>query len=95
MVLKVQSGTTGGPQIQDYFHNNENYSAQFISVTQSCLTLCDLMDCSTTGFPAHHQLPEPTQTHAHRVSDAIQLSHPLLSPPSPAFNFSQHQGLFQ
>ena len=47
------------------------------------------------GFPVHQQLPEPTQTHVHGVSDAIQPSHPLLSPSPPAFNLSQHQGLFQ
>ena len=51
--------------------------------------------CSTPGHPAHHQVPELTQTHVHRVSDAIQLSHPVLSPSPPAFNLSQHQGLFQ
>ena len=65
------------------------------SVTKSCLTLCDPMDCSTPGFPVHHQLPEFTQTHVHRVSDAIQPSHPLLSPSPPAFSLPQHQGLFQ
>ena len=65
------------------------------SVTQSCLTLCETMDCSTPGFPVHHQLPELTQTHVHWVSDAIQPSHPLSSPSPPAFNLSQHQGLFQ
>ena len=53
------------------------------------------MDWSMPGFPAHHQLPEPTQTHVHHVSDAIQPSHPLSSPSPPAFNLSQHQGLFQ
>ena len=53
------------------------------------------MDCSTPGFPVHHQLPEPTQTHVHRIGDAIQTSHPLPSPSPPAFNLSQHQGLFQ
>ena len=53
---------------------------QFSSVTQLCLTLCDLMDCSTPGFPVHYQLPEFTQTHVHQVSDAIQPSHPLSSP---------------
>ena len=58
------------------------------------LTLCDPMDCCTPGLPVHHQLPELAQTRVHRVSDAIQPSHPLLSP-SPAFNFPQHQGLFQ
>ena len=67
---------------------------QFSSVIQSCLTLCNLMDCSMPGLPVHHQLPELTQTHVHRVDDAIQPSHPLLSP-SPTFNLSQHQGLFQ
>ena len=65
------------------------------SVAQTCLTLCDPLDCSTPGFPVHHQLPELTQTHVHRVNDAIQPSHPLLSPSPPAFNLSQHQGLFQ
>ena len=65
------------------------------SVTQSCLTLCDPMDCSTPGFPVHHQLPELAQTHVHRVSAAIQPSHPLLSPTPPAFNLSQLRGLFQ
>ena len=68
---------------------------QFSSVTQSCLILCDTMDCSTPGLPVHHQLPEFTQTHVHWVSDAIQPSHPLLSPSPPALNLSQHQGLFQ
>ena len=53
------------------------------------------MDCSTPGLPVHHQHPELTQTHVHRVSDAIQPSHPLLSTSPPAFNISQHQGLFQ
>ena len=67
---------------------------QFSSVTQSCPTLCGPRDCSTPGFPVHHQLPEPTQTHVHWVGDAIQPSHPLLSP-SLAFNLSQHQSLFQ
>ena len=68
---------------------------QFSSVTQSCLTLCDPMDCNTSGLPVHHQLPEFTQTHVHWVGDAIQPSHPPSSPSPPAFNFSQHQGLFQ
>ena len=70
-------------------------SVQFSSVAQSCLTLCDHMDCSTPGFPVHHQLPELTQTHVHWVGDAIQPSHPLSSPCPPAFNLSQHQGLFR
>ena len=65
------------------------------SVAQSCLTLCNPMNCSTPGLPVHHQLLEFTQTHVHRVSDAIQPSYPLSSPSPPAFNLSQHQGLFQ
>ena len=60
-------------------------SVQFSSVAQSCLTLCDPMDCSTPGLPVHHQLPEFTQTHVHRVSDAIQPSHSLSSPSPPPF----------
>ena len=70
-------------------------SVQFSSVTQSCPTLYDPMNRSTPGLPVHHQLPEFTQTHAHRVGDAIQLSHPLSSPSPPAPNSSRHQGLFQ
>ena len=70
------------------------FKLQFSSVAQSRLTLCDPMDCSMPGLPVHHQLPEFTQTHVHRVSNTIQPSHPLPSP-SPAFNLSQHQGLFQ
>ena len=69
-------------------------SVQFSSITQSCPTLCNPMNCSTPGLPIHHQLPEFTQTHVHRVGDAIQPSHPLSSP-SPAPNPSQHQSLFQ
>ena len=68
---------------------------QFSSVIQSCPTLFDPVDCSTPGLPVHHQLPQFTQTHAHWVGDAIQLSHPLLSSSPPTFNYSQHQGLFQ
>ena len=67
--------------------------AQFSSVAQSCLTLCDPMDCSTPGFPVHHQLPELAQTHVHQVGDAIQPSHPLSSHSLPAFNLAQHQSL--
>ena len=62
---------------------------------QSCLTLCDPINCSMPGLPVHQQLQEPTQTHVHRVTDAIQPSHPLSSPSLPAPNPSQHQGLFQ
>ena len=68
---------------------------EFSSAAQSCLTLCDPMNCSTPGLPVHHQLPEFTQTDVHRVSNAIQPSHPLSSPSPPAPNPSQHQGLFQ
>ena len=64
---------------------------QFSSVAQSCLTLCDPMNRSTPGLLVHHQLPEFTETHVHRVSDAIQPSHPLLSPFPPALNPSQHE----
>ena len=70
-------------------------SVQFSSVTQSCLILCDPMNCSMPGLLVHHQLPEFPQTHVHRVGDAIQPSHPLASPSPPAFHLSQHQGLFQ
>ena len=70
---------------------------QFSSVTQSCLrpTLCDPMNCSTSGLPVHHQLPEFTQTYLHWVSDAIPPSHLLPSPSPPTFNLSQQQGLFK
>uniref|UniRef100_A0AC11EJG2 RALBP1 associated Eps domain containing 1 n=1 Tax=Ovis aries TaxID=9940 RepID=A0AC11EJG2_SHEEP len=68
---------------------------QFISVAQSCPTLCDPMNHSTPGLPVHHQLTEFTQTHVHRVVDAIQPSHPLSSPSPPAPSPSHHQSLFQ
>ena len=68
---------------------------QFSSVTQLCLTLGDPMDCSTPGFPVHHQLPELTQTHIHWVSDIIQPLHSLPSPSPSTLSLSQHQGLFQ
>ena len=70
-------------------------SVQFSSVAQSCPALWDPINCSMPGLPVHHQLPEFTQTHVHRVSDAIQPSHPLSSPSLPAPNPSHHQGLFQ
>ena len=70
-------------------------SVQFSSVAQLCLILCDPMNHSTPVLPVHHQLPEFTQTHVRRVSDNIQLSHPLSAPSPPALNHSQHQGLFQ
>ena len=68
-------------------------SVQFSSFAQSCPTLCNPMNRSMPGLPVHHQLPEFTQTHIHRVSDAIQPSHPLSSPSPPAPNPSQHQSL--
>ena len=70
-------------------------SVQFSSVAQLCPTLCDPMNRSTPGLPVHHQLPGFTQTHVHRVGDAIQPSHPLSSPSPPAPNPSQYQSLFQ
>ena len=73
----------------------EPWNIQFSSVAQSCLTLCDPMNHSMPGLAVHHQLPEFSQTHVHRVSDAIQPSHPLSSPSPPAPNSSQHHGVFQ
>ena len=75
--------------------NPMDYTVQFSSVAQSCLTLCPPMDCSMPGLRVHHQLQELTQTRVHRVGDAIQSSHPLSSPSPPALNLSQHQGPFQ
>ena len=72
-----------------------DHISQFSSVAQSCPTLCDPTNCRTPGLPVHHHLPEFTQTHVHRISDAIQPSHPLLSPSLPAPKLSQHQSLFQ
>ena len=72
-----------------------HHNVQFNSGVQLCPTFCDPMDCSTPGIPVHHQLPKLTQTHVHWVGDAIQGSHHLSSPSRPAFNLSQHQGLFK
>ena len=66
-----------------------------VQFTQSCPTLCDVKDCIAPGLPIRHQLTEFTHTHVHSVGDAIQPSHPLLSPSPPDFNLSQHQGLFK
>ena len=77
------------------FFVNQFRSVQFSSVAQLCPTLCNPMNCSTPGLPVFHQLPEFTQTHVHQVHDAIQPSYPLSSSSPPAFNLSQHQGLFQ
>ena len=74
-----------------FFHS----TSQFSSVSQSCTTLCNPMNYSMPDFSVHHLLPQLAQIHAHWVSDAIQLSHPLSSPSPPTFNLSQHQGLFQ
>ena len=71
------------------------FSSSVSSVAQPCLTLCDPVDCSTPGFPVHHQLMELAQTHDHHVGDAIQPSHPLSSPSPFVFNLFQHQGLFK
>ena len=69
-------------------------SIQLSSISQSCPTLCNPINRSTPGLPVHHQLPEFTQTHVHRVRDAIQPSHPRSFPSPPAPNPSQHQSLF-
>ena len=82
-------------QSQQFLGDAYRFLIQFSLVTHSCLTLCHPMNRSTPGLPVHHQLPEFTQTHIHRVSDAIQPSHPLSSPSPPAPNPSQHQSLFQ
>ena len=74
--------------------NTSISSVQLISIAQLYLTLCDPMDCSMPGFPDQRQLLKLAQTHVHRVGDAIQPSYPLSSP-SPAFNLSEHQGLYQ
>ena len=86
----------------EYSHGTQNilmiffsHSVQFSSVPQSCPTLCNPMNCSILGLSVHHQVLELTQTHVHRVSDAILPSHPLSSPSPPAFNLAQHQGLSQ
>ena len=88
-VLRVQ--WSPGQMEYGALHWKRNH---FSSVTQLCPTLCNPTDCSITGFPVHHQLPELTQTHVHQVGDAIQPPNPLSSPPS-AFNISQYQGLFK
>ena len=70
------------------------FDIQFSSVAQVCLNLCNPVNCSMPGLPVHHQLPKFTPTHVHWVGDAIQPSHPLSSPSSPAFNLSRHHSLF-
>ena len=82
-------------QILYHMATGDAVNSQFSSVALSCPSLCNPIDCSTSGFPVHHQLPELTQTHIHWVSDAIQPSHPLSSPSPSAFDLSQHQSLFK
>ena len=72
-----------------------SWNCKLSSIIQLCLTLCNPMNHSTSGLPVHQQLPEPTQTHVHWVSDASQPAHPLSSPSPPTLNLSQHQGLFK
>ena len=93
--LVLRRNTSWTLTVNHLLHKYSLISIQFSSVAQLCPTLCHPMDCSTPGLPAHHQLLEFTQTHVHWVGDAIQPSHPLSSPSSPAFSLSQHQGLFK
>ena len=98
MEVSLKEFTTDGQQAYEKMLMSliiQFSSVQFSSVAQSYPTLCDPMNCSRPGLPLHHQLPGFTQTHVHRVSDAIQPSHPLSSPSPPAPNPSQHQNLFQ
>ena len=81
-------------KLQPIMYSNMIIFIMMISSVQSCPTLCDPMDCSMPGLPVHHQYPELIQTHVHRVSDAIQPSHPLSSHSPPAFNLSQHFPVF-
>ena len=93
-----KGGNPGHCNVKETQYPHVMWEAPFSSVrsvAQSCPTLCDLMNRSTPGLPVHHQLLEFTHTHAYRVGDAIQPSHPLPSPSPPAPNPSQHQGLFQ
>ena len=81
VVHGVTKSWTWLKRLSTHIHIYYMYMNQFSSVTQSCLTLCDPMDCSTPGFPVHHQLLELAQTHVHQVGDAIQPLHPLSSYP--------------
>ena len=93
--LDIMQQITQSKSFVFWLLNKLNLNIQFSSVAQSCWTLCDPMNRSMPGLPDNHQLPEFTQTHVHRVSDAIQPSHPLSSPSPPAPNPSQHHSLFQ
>ena len=84
-----------GQEVETLFRKPADQEDDGLSSLKSCPTICNLMDYSTPGFPVHHQLLELAQTHVNWVSDAIQPSHPLPSPYLPAFNLSQHQGLFK
>ena len=91
--FQIGKGIHQGCILSPWLFNLYAGSVQFSLVAQSCLTLCDPMNCSTPGLPVHHQLLE--FTHVHWVGDAIQPSHPLSSPSPPALNLSQHQGLLK
>ena len=96
----LRSHSTCGPSHELVTHLLSLYPISVTSIITSVqllsrVRLCDPMHCSLTGFPVHHQIPELAQTYVHQASDAIQPSHPLLFPSPPAFNLSQHQGLFQ
>ena len=90
-IHQSQSPNSSHPSFPTSCPYVDSCNLQFSSVAQSCPTLCDPMNCSTPGLPVHHHLPEFTQTHVHRVHDAIQPSHPGSSPSPPAPNPSQHQ----
>ena len=92
--LRVEEINKQLPELGQLFYLL-NWTTVCCSVAELCLTLCNPMDCSTPGLPVHHQLPEFIHIHVHWVGDAIQPSHPLSSPSPPAFNLSQHQGLFK
>ena len=95
LVLKKRKSVTASTLPPSICHKVGVLDARiFGSVSQFCLTLCHLMDCSIPDFPVHHQLPKLAQTHVHRVCDAIQPSHPLLSPSPPVLNLSQYQSHF-
>ena len=97
-IAKSQTWLSNWTELKEKVHytkNQDSHCKYYCSVAQSCPTLCNPIDCSMPGFPVYHQLPEFAQTHVHQVGDAIQPSHPLSSPSPPAFNLSQHQGIFQ